>query len=213
MTLKFMILLCLILPINSVLAASAYMFELLIFEYPDSTHEARPTPLTYSDEPDFSLAQGVLHTSGSTAPGIRMVKGKQLSAVAKILNKKGLPVLTHLRWQQRVKGRKNNQWLQIDEGPLRGLVHVERGRFLHFTADLLFQGIDQTYRVPLQRRMKSGDTHYLDHPKIGVIVRAEPIHRKTKPGPTKPITTPTPTAPTQPTKPKDDRPSALPDLS
>ena len=28
-----------------------------------------------------------------------------------------------------------------------------------------------------QRRMRSGELHYLDHPKFGVLARVDPIHR------------------------------------
>lgn len=213
MSLKTVVVLCWVLLIHPIAAASLYNIEFLAFEYPDAAEEHWPAMLDDVHEWDERAGQGYLRETGATAAGVRMLSRKKFTSVGRLLNKKGLPVVAHLRWQQRIANRENTKWYQIDEGPLQGLVHLERGRFLHFMADLVFQGDEQRYRVSLQRRMKSGDTHYLDHPKIGVILRADPAYVKAKPRPVQPVTEPTPAAPTQPTAPKDERPSALPDLS
>ena len=200
-------------PIQGALAASLYNIELLAFEYPDTSQERWPAHIADSDSANQRQIQGELHATGTTAPGIRMLSRKKLAAMSKVLNKQGLPVVAHMRWQQRIAGRNNNRWYQIDEGPLQGVIHLERGRFLHFTADLTLQHAGQTYPIPMQRRFKSGEIHYLDHPKIGILLRADRVYTKTTSRPTQPVKAPEPTAPAQPTTPKTDRPSALPDLS
>ena len=52
---------------------------------------------------------------------------------------------------------------------------MTRGRFLHLDTDLLLRAPDssQTYRVQLSRRMRSDELHYVDHPKLGILIRAE----------------------------------------
>lgn len=185
-------------------AGALYNIEMLLFEHPTTSEERWPAVW---NAPDMSLAQGTIGTVGAT--GVRLLRYKRLTAAAKTLQDKGLPIIAHLRWQQRVAGRNNQQWYRIAEGPLQGLVRMSRGRFLHFTADWVLQGPEQEYRIALQRRMKSGETHYLDHPKLGVIVRAEAV--RGKPKPKKPVkSVPPPTAPA-PVQPKDTRPRALPD--
>ena len=79
-----------------------------------------------------------------------------------------------------------------------GTVQLHLSRFLHVTADLLYRappvlpplqaaqagdGVLSELKLPLryalriQRRVRSGDIHYLDHPAIGllVIVRPQPV--------------------------------------
>jgi len=31
------------------------------------------------------------------------------------------------------------------------------------------------YRVQLHRRMRSGETHYVDHPRLGILIRSERV--------------------------------------
>ncbi len=84
---------------------------------------------------------------------------------------------------------------------LEGTVAVTLGRYLHFEADLYFHapllGM-QPVAVALDaeggalllsqpasgskymqlnesRRMRSTETHYLDHPKLGLVVRIDPV--------------------------------------
>ena len=88
---------------------------------------------------------------------------------------------------------------QVQE--LVGSVGVTLGRYLHFQAELFLHGpgfgllptgaaLDADGKAELQvrplpgprymvlsesRRMRSGELHYLDHPKLGVIVRIDPV--------------------------------------
>ncbi len=79
-----------------------------------------------------------------------------------------------------------------------GTVQLHLSRFLHVTADLLYRAppvppplqgtpvvdgvlselnLPLRYAMRIQRRVRSGDIHYLDHPAIGllVIVRPQPV--------------------------------------
>ncbi len=84
---------------------------------------------------------------------------------------------------------------------LVGSVSITLGRFLHFQAELFFHGpalgaepaaalmgADGSVRLSApefpgrrymvlseSRRMRSSELHYLDHPKLGVVVRVEPV--------------------------------------
>lgn len=72
--------------------------------------------------------------------------------------------------------------------PLFGYVRLYRERFLHVAVDLRYQrtteNVEQQYpylegREPVfvmrqQRRMRSGELHYLDHPVLGVLVLVTP---------------------------------------
>ena len=109
-------------------------------------------------------------------------------------------ILVHKRWTQLVPERTNPQPIYIQAGKflknsyeLEGTISLSARRFLHFEANLIYQ--DPKQRPDLNaidsegfdlavsphmlmsetRRMRSSETHYLDHPKFGVIVRVDPI--------------------------------------
>lgn len=106
-------------------------------------------------------------------------------------------VVFHRAWIQPVPDRDRLRpvLIQIREpsgGPPRieGIIGVTRGRYLHLDAKLWYavQPTQTTTAMdsnvaeePLymelreQRRMRSGELHYLDHPKIGVLARVDPI--------------------------------------
>ncbi len=71
---------------------------------------------------------------------------------------------------------------------IEGILGVTRGRYLHLDTRLWYTGmqIRRRRRIrwredPLymelreERRMRSGELHYLDHPKFGVLARVDPI--------------------------------------
>ncbi len=193
-------------------AARWYTIELLAFAYPEqSTAEDAEYWPPEPAEPDWESAAGDLLSA--QAPGVRLVKHKRLAKAAQTLRAQGLTILAHTRWQQRVAGRQHGPSYQIATDNLRGLVHMGRGRFLHFTADWLLQGAQQTYRIPMQRRLKSGDLHYLDHPKMGILLRADPVYTRSGTAPKQPKAGPEPAQPEVTTPANNSLPRATPDPS
>ncbi len=194
-------------------AARWYTIELLAFAYPEqpAAEDVEYWP-TEPGEPDWDSAAGDILSA--QARGVRLVKYKRLAKVADTLRNQGLTILAHTRWQQQVAGRRHDRWHQIATDNLRGLVHMGRRRFLHFTADWLLQGTQQTYRIAMQRRLQGNDLHYLDHPKMGILLRAEPVYTKPKSVPERPVNKPELTQPKATTPPPDNsRPRATPDPS
>lgn len=59
---------------------------------------------------------------------------------------------------------------------LDGTLTLARSRYLHMAVDLIY--IDPNTGIPMQlkesRRMRSGELHYLDQPRFGVLVQATP---------------------------------------
>lgn len=62
-------------------------------------------------------------------------------------------------------------------GTLFGTVTLKRRRFLHAEVDLWFERGDTLEQVRMQqsRKMRSDELHYLDHPRLGVIIIARPV--------------------------------------
>ena len=159
--------------LNSAAHGDAYRFEMVIFERPNAaTVEFR------AEEPgelDAGLSHGRLNALA--------VGGRKLGGVAYTLRKKGMIVHEHLAWVQKPGGRNSQRWYSVGDGRLSGLVRVTRGRFLHIDADLLLRDVNtaQPLRATLYRRMRSDELHYLDHPKLGIVIRADRLKPRVEP--------------------------------
>lgn len=156
-------LLLLLLFLPTLATAEAYKFEMIIFERPGAVGgEYWPSN---PGQPDRSKAVGTL--------GSQPAK-RNLGPIAYTLKQKGMNVLKHMAWIQTPGSRSSNSWRWLSAGRLEGLVRLTRGRFLHLDTDLLLRdpNSSQPYRVQLNRRMRSNELHYLDHPKLGIIFRA-----------------------------------------
>lgn len=142
-----------------------YDFEIVVFERPggDASEYWPDAP----GEPDLAAAVGRLEALA--------VGGRTLGPVAYTLKQKGMIVHEHFTWRQVPRGRSSDAWYSIGSGRLSGLIRVTRGRFLHLETDLLLRDANSArpYRIKLTRRMRSGELHYVDHPKLGIIIKAE----------------------------------------
>lgn len=149
-------------------ADEPYNFEMIIFERPGYSDGEywpdAPTP------PDRSLAVTDLE-----GPDVLPGGAKTLGPVAYTLRQKGIIVHKHLAWRQTPGQRNSQSWQWLDGSRLSGLIRITRGRFLHLDTDLLLRAQDssEAYRVQLGRRMRSDELHYIDHPKLGIVIRAE----------------------------------------
>ena len=103
-------------------------------------------------------------------------------------------VLLHRAWIQPVPDRDRLQpmLIQIAESDGRridGYLGITRGRYLHMDTRLWYEspaaapptlsggadGEPGYMEMREQRRMRSGELHYLDHPKFGVLARVDPV--------------------------------------
>jgi hypothetical protein len=157
--------------------ADEYRVELVVFE---QSGAAGNEVLTV-DETTLPVREtlGTLPASADDPASL------QLGPIAYTLDRRGYPVLLHTAWVEKVGGRQNENWYRVATGRLEGVIRVRRGRFLHFDSDLLLRtGQGQPIHAASSRRMRSTEVHYIDHPRLGIIVRIDPY--------TSPATKPTP---------------------
>jgi len=104
-------------------------------------------------------------------------------------------VLAHLAWEQPGYGLEQSHPFPLAEyaGPQSGLagdVTLYRGRYLHMVFDLSLQAPvseqilvfspgkrsqSPRYRITEDRRMRSGELHYIDHPKFGILLKVTEV--------------------------------------
>ena len=167
-----LVFLCLV--ATAAVQADVYDFEIVVFERPDGgANEFWPSE---PGEPDPSIAKGRLNSSGASGGATLLpASAKALGPSAYTLKKKGMIVHDHLAWRQETHGRNSNTWYWIGGGRLSGLIRMSQGRYLHLDTDLILRDAvsSQPYRIKLHRRMRSDELHYVDHPRLGILIRAE----------------------------------------
>ncbi|MDC9719110.1 MAG: CsiV family protein [Gammaproteobacteria bacterium] len=114
-------------------------------------------------------------------------------------------VLFHQGWRQILKGNKAINWIDIKDGyawaghqQLEGSLGFSKGRYLHVHSELhlnrfssvaslrekqalllteqtLAPIIETRYSLIQRRKMRSNELHYLDHPKLALLVKIIPF--------------------------------------
>ena len=152
-----------------------YNVEMVIFA--NASEEAR-TAESWRDDgsvPDLSTAVPI----GSRGVAPVSPSAYRLRGIWQALRASpGYQPLRHLAWTQRGTSARSAPDVLVGDSPadpVRGVVQVSRGRFLHVNVDLLLQDVDGSYRFKTKRRMRSNELHYLDHPMFGLVVVITPL--------------------------------------
>jgi len=105
-------------------------------------------------------------------------------AISNLLEQDGqYRVLAHQHWQQTIDAKTVAKPVRIqasNAAELEGTIRFFMSRHLHLDVDLLFRDVTAetgsiVYRLSEQRKLKSQETHYFDHPRLGVLVRIMPL--------------------------------------
>ena len=116
-------------------------------------------------------------------------------AITSLLEQDGrYRVLTHLHWVQTVDAKSVAKPVRVasvkpEDKPeeLEGSIRFYMSRHLHLDVNLLFRETltvagsgprTEVYRLSEQRKLKSQETHYFDHPKFGVLARVMPVEKE-----------------------------------
>ncbi len=89
--------------------------------------------------------------------------------------------LMYVAWTQSVKSNRFSKAVRItnSEGTIDGYFRMQRGHYVHMQADIEFSPElyeeSVIYRLNEKRRFKLNETHYLDHPKFGILAKISPI--------------------------------------
>lgn len=162
---------------------SLYEVEVLVFEN-------RHAPVDDGSTLDAKSAATIPGLDDAIVPGAPTTGGYLLADSAAQLEKGGqYRVLFHQRWSQPmdaksgVKARRITGNSRTGDTELDGLVKVYLSRYLHADVQLVlkdrqatggFAGGERTgavfHRIDEQRRVKSQEVHYYDHPRFGVLL-------------------------------------------
>ncbi len=174
-------------------AADARQFdiELLIFRHLVSNDEGEVWPDPYADWPPEDFAP-----DSPASPAVTWLPAAQYRLgphQASLRSSAGYRPLVHMAWRQDVPDRRSALPLRLPVERLRegtafidGSATVAVERYLHLTLDLtlhadstapqdqsLFEEPD-IYPLVETRRMRSGEIHYFDNPRFGVLALITP---------------------------------------
>jgi hypothetical protein len=155
-------------------ADSNYQVELILFRQAS-------TPLLASQPaPDDWAADAQLPASGSQ-------RSTALNAeAAKLSPANGYEVLLHQAWQQSVgptpvKIALSSGQEQFGQFPAEGTLSLKRENFVDITADFWVNQFDAdgivtaSEHIKQSSRLKNGQTTYLDHGSLGVLIKVSPL--------------------------------------
>jgi hypothetical protein len=156
-------------------AAPAYEIEVLIFEARLPEWEGAEVWTR-----DTTVA---IDTSQATSAGATPADSALVNAAAALQADKRFRVLLHKRWVQTTEAKATANAVQLgnDAKELDGLLKFYVNRFLHVELNLAFRSAASggetgpVYQINEQRRIKSQELHYFDHPKFGALVRVVPV--------------------------------------
>jgi len=156
---------------------SLYDVEVLVFE----NRYAPAGGLSTLGGKDAATIPGL---DDAVVPGMPATGVYKLAASAAQLEKDGqYRVLFHKHWIQTMDAKGDVKARRITSGQagdtgLDGLVKVYLSRYLHADVNLVLRDAPAAgglagaavYRIDEQRRVKSQDVHYFDHPRFGVLL-------------------------------------------
>jgi len=156
--------------INVSAAERLYKIELLIF-----SQDMPNTEIFEQTESQIAWPRRIVNRSAykRVDPAFMNLHG----SYAKLNRTQNYQALMHVAWVQTVKSNRLGQAVKIStpEGTINGFFQLQRGNLVHMIVDLEYSTDSVIYRLREKRRFKLNETHYLDHPKFGVIARVSPL--------------------------------------
>lgn len=163
-------LLCLLPAVGSAQSADEMTIELIVFAW-----EERPSGQNLDPAAAPGPGQSLVRGTGPYA----LLDESALSlrtAYERLAGARQTRPLLHLAWRQTLA---DSRWVRLDaqaEGLiLEGRLRVQGARSAEATIELMLGDPDgQRWWLRQQRSLRPGATEYLDHPALGVILRATP---------------------------------------
>jgi hypothetical protein len=157
-------------------AATRYDVEVIVFRNLAARDDGEQWPAN-TTVADGGFARTPLQQGLENLPDSQFA----LNGVAGALQRSGAyQVLAHRLWRQSAYDRHSAVPYLLHITPdssgreVDGSITLIRERYLHLAVDLTLTSPEVLYRLDETRRMRSGELHYFDNPRIGVIARVTP---------------------------------------
>lgn len=163
-----------------------YTVEVVVFRNLDSGSDDNEVWFKQTSDNKQNFTQSII--TGGT-PSVDSELGK---AVEKMAASGSYEILVHKRWLQNANIKSESNFIRIrsggeQKGVLDGQIMFYVSRFLHVNLDLLLQDPDyrqssddvengkRVFQIQEQRRVKTVDINYFDHPRFSALVQIIPV--------------------------------------
>lgn len=170
------------LPLSLQAAQRWFHIEIIIFKQYDKTNEIfdqTSSQIRWPSRTSFlSSTQYALSSLRQSPRSYASVQGSDRllnNSYGSLRKNNNFEPLAHLSWVQSVGSNQMGGAVRIQSGAVDGFVSLQRGSYLHLLLDLEFSPGAVVYHLREKRRLKLNETHYLDHPKFGVIAKVTPL--------------------------------------
>lgn len=184
---------CLLAPYSAIAADPDYEIEIVILEDISGKYsKSENWPII----PEEVATENTKQTRSKSAESEKRIKilssdsFKLDDEIKRIEESNEYRVLLHTAWRQSgldkpaafpVRLATKNQPDNEEKSYIEGDVTLVLSRYLHISGDLTFYRSEKggfvPYPVKFDRRMRSRETHYIDHPMVSVLVLTTPISR------------------------------------
>lgn len=171
--------------------AQKYDVEVIIFEDAHSRY-INSESWNHSEEPvDGESNFDRLNLDKDNTPVYQNLKpGILKSEYNRIKNSAEYNVLLYSAWRQTGLEAKKAFRIELSklknadnsssQNTITGQLKVVLARYLHFYGQLNYQQNNINYPMAVQRRMRSEELHYIDHPLVGILVQINPVKQAVK---------------------------------
>jgi Peptidoglycan-binding protein, CsiV len=136
--------------------------------------------LAIPDDEAVPIAPAESTPTTTSFPALPAAKYRMSGIEEALRRSRNFQPLAHFGWSQPGYPRNDARFMSVQplvpgSSGLLGRIALARGRYLHLTLDLVYEGDGgQRYVLRQARRMRSNERHYIDHPKFGVIALITP---------------------------------------
>ncbi|MCK5831637.1 MAG: hypothetical protein KAH20_15185 [Methylococcales bacterium] len=165
-----------------------YNIELIIFAQDQPTSEA-------FEEMESKIAWPRRVAIKSNYKKVKRKNLALLKSYSKLNRGRDYQTIMYEAWTQKVSPNSYSRAVKIsnEEGTINGFFRLQRGHLVHMVVDIEYSPSDKNenslsgeyenspiYRLNEKRRFKLNETHYLDHPKFGILARVSPVETNNK---------------------------------
>jgi len=162
-------------------AQNYYDVEIVVFELlgSNTSPDTPPSAATAELLPAPATAAAPEQKSDSRFEPLPPDRLQLNTEFQRLRNSKAYRPLLHVAWRQQVLGPRMSVARPIMEqtpsGSFSGSLKVYTETFLHISLDLTFDVPGEGgYRLRDNKRVRSRETHFFDHPRFGVLLRITP---------------------------------------
>ncbi len=164
----------------------AFAFEELKLEMADALQLHTDAQFTLASS-GMNAVMALHHENSNGEAFIEQTINEDWNQIIDRLDPVNQPILHNVQWVQPVYGDQHSLPMYFEssvqalgQAKLKGVIEIHVSRYLHSNIQLQYipkqaRSLNETISLQQKRRMRSKETHYLDHPYVAALIRIIPV--------------------------------------